>query len=134
MNKIFRVIKHEFWHLVKQKGYIIISLLFPLLSLAALGGYQFIQGIVADDSEAEKVSIGYVDRMGGFDDTSQTAEITFVQYQSEDAATEALVAGDVDEYFIITPDYISTGQIDRFETMEAVLEEKGSGRGTKPCG
>ena len=125
MNKTFQVIKHEFIKLVRSKGYIIVSLLFPLLALAVLGGYQLIQRIGTPDTTTEAVSIGYVDEAGGFDDTSQIGEITFVRYQSPEEATEALIAGDIEEYFIITPDYISTGRIDRF-TLERELEMSGS--------
>jgi len=127
MNKTYLVIKHEFIKLVRSKGYIIISLLFPLLALAVLGGYQLIQRIGTQDTTPEALSIGYVDEAGGFDDTSQTGEITFTRYQSREETTEALIAGDVSEYFVITPDYISTGRIDRF-TLERELEMSGSTR------
>lgn len=124
MSKILRVIKHEFTGLVKQKGYIIISLLFPLLSFAAIGGYQIFQNISAEE-EDEVLTIGYVDQIGGFVDTSQTVEIDLIQYNSPENATEALIAEDIDEYFVITPDYISTGEIDRF-TLKRELEMSGT--------
>ncbi len=121
MDKIIRVIKHEFLHLIKQKGYIIISLLFPLLSFGAIGGYQIVQNITTEEQEAEITKIGYVDQAGGFTDTSQTTEIELIQYNSTEDATDALIAEDIDEYFVITPDYVSTGQIDRF-TLKRELE------------
>jgi len=40
-------------------------------------------------------------------------------------ATEALLTGDINEYFVIVPDYVSTGRIDRF-TLERELEIPGS--------
>ena len=126
MDKILRVIKHEFIGLVKQKGYIIISLLFPLLSFAAIGGYQIFQNITAEE-EDEIPTVGYVDQIGGFIDTSQTAEIDLVQYSSPDDARVALIAEDIDEYFVIPPDYISTGQINRF-TLKRELEMSGTVR------
>jgi len=125
MNKTVLVLKHEFIHMVKSKGFIIITLLFPILCLVALGGYQLIQRIGAEDTPTEVVTIGYVDEAGGFDDTSQSGDITLVCYQSPEEATRALLAGDVDEYFVITPDYVSTGRIDRF-TLERELEMSGS--------
>jgi len=126
MDKILRVIKHEFIGLVKQKGYIIISLLFPLLSFAAIGGYQIFQNITAEE-EDEIPTVGYVDQIGGFVDTSQTAEIDLIQYSTPEDATVALIAEDIVEYFVITPDYISTGQIDRF-TLKRELEMSGTVR------
>jgi len=127
MDKTFQVIKHEFIQMVKSKSFIIVTLLFPILALLILGGYQLIQRIGTQDTTAEAVSIGYVDKVGGFNDTSQTVEITFIRYPSPEEATEALIAGDIEEYFVITPDYISTGRIDRF-TLERELEMSGSTR------
>ena len=127
MSETFQVIKHEFIHMFKSKSFIIVTLLFPILALSVLGGYQLIQRIGTQDTTTEAVSIGYVDEVGGFDDANQTVEITFIRYQSPEEATEALVAEDIEEYFIITPDYISTGRIDRF-TLERELEMSGSTR------
>ena len=127
MSRTFEVIKHEFILMVKSKSFIIVTLLFPVLALIVLGGYQLMQRIGTQDTTTEAVSIGYVDEVGGFDDTSQTVEIAFTRYQSPEEATEALIAGDVEEYFVITPDYISTGRIDRF-TLERELEMSGSTR------
>ena len=101
MNEILHVIKHEFIHMVKTKGFVIITLIFPLLALAVLGGYQLIQRIDTQDTTTEIVSIGYVDEAGGFDDISQTVEIALMRYQSPEEATEALIAGDIEEYFVI---------------------------------
>ncbi|MBN2075674.1 MAG: ABC transporter permease [Dehalococcoidales bacterium] len=127
MDKILRVIKHEFIGLVKQKGYIIISLLFPLISFAAIGGYQIFQNITTGEEEDEIPAIGYVDQIGGFVDTSQTAQIELTQFNSLEDAKIALISEDIDEYFVITPNYVSTGQIDRF-TLKRELEMSGAVR------
>ena len=125
MIKTVQVMKHELINMVKSKGFIITTLLFPVLALLALGVYQFIQGIDTQDTTTNVITIGYVDEAGGFDDTSQAGEIAFIQYQSPEEATKALLAGDVDEYFIIPSDYISTGRINRF-TMKRELELPGN--------
>jgi len=121
MNKTFQVMKHEFLHMVKSKGFIIITLLFPLLALIALGGYQLIQSMGIKDTMPKEVTIGYVAEVAGFDNTRQIGEITFVDYQAAKEATGALLAGDIDEYFIIPSDYITSGRIDLF-TLERELE------------
>ena len=127
MEKILRVIKHEFLGLVKQKGYIIISLLFPLISFAAIGGYQIFQNITTGEEEDEIPTIGYVDQVGGFVDTSETVQIKLIQYDSPENATFALISEDIDEYFVINSEYISTGQINRF-TLKRELEMSGTVR------
>ena len=127
MKETLQVIKHEFIHMVKTKGFVIITLIFPLIALAILGGYQFIQRIDAQDTTTGIACVGYVDEAGGFDDISQTVEIALIPYQSPEEATKALIAGDIREYFVITPEYVSTGRIDRF-TLARELEIPGSTR------
>jgi ABC-2 type transport system permease protein len=111
--------------MVRSKGFIIITPLFPLLALAVFGGYQLIQQIGTQETSTEATVIGYVDEVGGFDDTSSTGEIVFHQYASLETATQALISGDIDEYFVITKDYVSTGNINRF-TLERELEMPGN--------
>jgi ABC-2 type transport system permease protein len=127
MKETLQVIKHEFIHMVKTKGFVIITLIFPLIALVILGGYQFIQRIDAQDTTTGIACVGYVDEAGGFDDISQTVEIALIPYQSPEEATKALIAGDIREYFVITPEYVSTGRIDRF-TLARELEMPGSTR------
>ena len=125
MNKTSQVAKHEFIKLVKSKGFIIVSLLFPLLALLLIGGYQLIQRINAESVEEKAVTIGYVDQASGFDNIGNYGEISFVHYESKEEATNALLAGDVDEYFVIPADYISSGTVRRF-TLERELEPPGA--------
>jgi ABC-2 type transport system permease protein len=125
MDKTLRVIKHEFMGLVRQKSYIIMTLIFPVLSFAVVGGYQVIQDITAPKEEEEIPTIGYVDEVGGFDDTSQAVEIKLVKYASTEEATTALTTENISSYFVITPEYVSTGQIDHF-TLKRELEMSGT--------
>lgn len=47
---------------------------------------------------AETTRIGYVDEVGGFDSATTSGDDEFVSYESTDAATAALVRGDIAEY------------------------------------
>ena len=107
MNKTIKIIKHELIKMAKSKGFIIVTLLFPILALTALGGYQLVKRMGIDDQIPTAVTIGVVDKAGGFEDTGDYGEITFAHYESPEEATEALLAGDIDEYFVIPLDYIS---------------------------
>ncbi len=122
MNKTILILKHEFGQTVKRKGFIIMTLAFPLIALLAIGIYQIVQGIDTPPAPDEEVTIGYVDEVGGFDDyTSQPGGITLTAYPTQEAATSALLAEDISEYFIIPPDYVSTGVVTRY-TLERELE------------
>jgi len=119
MNKTLLIFRHEFLHTIKRKGFIIMTLIVPLVALLAIGGFQFISGI-AEPPVAEEVTIGYVDNSGGFEGYTQQGKVNLVRFDTQDDATEALVGGDIKEYFVIPPDYISTGVVSLY-TLEKQL-------------
>jgi len=122
MKKTVLILKHEFLHTVKRKGFVIMTLAFPMIALLAIGIYQIVQGIDTSPAPDEEVTIGYIDEAGGFDDyTSQSGGITFIAYHTEEEATSALLTEDISEYFIIPPEYVSTGVVIRY-TSEKELE------------
>jgi len=120
MNKMLLILRHEFLHTVKRKGFIIMTLIVPLGALLAIGVYQLISGI-AEPPAVEITTIGYVDEASGFDDYTTQGNIELVRFDTPDDATEALVKSDIKEYFVIPSDYISTGLINRY-TLEKQLE------------
>ena len=119
MDKTLLIFRHEFLHTVKRKGFIIMTLVVPLVALLAMGGFQLISG-VAGPPIVEEVTIGYVDNSGGFEGYTQQGKVNLVRFDTQDDATEALVGGDIKEYFVIPPDYISTGVVSLY-TLEKQL-------------
>lgn len=119
MNKTLLIFRHEFLHTIKRRGFIIMTLVVPLVALLAIGIFQLISGI-AEPPVAEEVTIGYVDKSGGFEGYTQQGKVNLVRFDTQDDATEALVEGDIKEYFVIPPDYISTGVVSRY-TLEKQL-------------
>jgi len=95
------------------------TLIVPLVALLAIGGFQLISG-VAEPPVAGEVTIGYVDKSGGFEGYTQQGKVNLVRFDTQDDATEALVGGDIKEYFVIPPDYISTGVVSLY-TLEKQL-------------
>jgi ABC-2 type transport system permease protein len=120
MSKALLIFRHEFLHMIKRIGFIIMTIAFPLLALLAIGVYQLISGFERP-SVSEEVTIGYVDRAGGFEEYAQQDEVILVRFDTQDEATKALVNGDIKEYFIVPSDYISTGVISRY-TLQRQLE------------
>jgi ABC-type Na+ efflux pump, permease component len=120
MNKTFLIFRHEFLHTIKRRGFIIMTVIVPLVALLAIGVSQLVSGI-AKPPVAEEVTVGYVDKSGGFDQYTSHGKITLIRFDTPDDATEALVEGDIKEYFVIPPDYISTGVVSRY-TLEKQLE------------
>lgn len=120
MNKTLLIFRHEFRHTIKRAGFIVMTLIVPVLGFLGIGIYQLISTIT-EPSVAEITAIGYVDELGGFDQYTNQGPIELVRYDTQNDATTALINGDVSEYIIIPPDYIHTGVINRY-TLEKQLE------------
>lgn len=128
MNKTLIILRHEFLKIVRSKTFIILTLALPLLVILGFGVYKGVQEWYHPGAP-EEVKIGYVDEVGMFDEYTNQGDALFVLYQSEDAAKQALLAKEVKEYFIIPPDYLSTGLITRYtQAREAQPSEKTRGQ------
>jgi ABC-2 type transport system permease protein len=119
MNKTLLILRHEFRHTARRRGFIVMTLIVPLIALLLIGVSQLVSGIAKPTLEA--ATIGYVDELGGFQQYTSQGNITMVRFDTPDDATEALVRGGIKEYFVIPSDYISTGVINRY-TLEKQLE------------
>ena len=118
MNKTLLVLRHEFRHTVTRRGFVVMTLIVPLIVLLLIGVFHLVSGIARPTTEA--MTIGYVDELGGFQQYTSQGNITLVRYDISDDATDALIKGDISEYFVIPADYISTGVINRY-TLEKQL-------------
>ena len=119
MNKTLLIFRHEFLHTIKKKGFIIMTLIVPVIALLAIGVFQLIS--IDESLVVETTIIGYVDEAGEFDQHTTQGNIELVRFDTPDDATAALINGNVAEYFVIPSDYISTGVINRY-TLEREVE------------
>lgn len=119
MNKTLLILRHEFVTLVKRKGFIIMTLVFPLIGFAAIGVYMIVQGV--DTGDRDLPVIGYVDETGGFSEYTIQGDLTFIPLDLQDDATNALLAEEIDEYFVIPADYLAQGIVGRY-VLEKELE------------
>jgi ABC-2 type transport system permease protein len=120
VNKTLLIFQHEFLHTIKRKGFIIITLIVPVLALLAIGVLQ-LASTISKPPVVTTTTIGYVDEAGGFDQYTTQGNIELVRFNTTDDATTALINGDVPEYFVIPPDYLSEGVINRY-TLEKEVE------------
>jgi ABC-2 type transport system permease protein len=112
MDKTLLIFRHEFLHTIKRTGFIIMTLIVPLVALLAIGVVQLVSGIAKPTVEI--TTIGYVDESGGFDQYTSQGNITLVRFDTSDDANKAMGKSDIKEYFVITSDYASTGVINRY--------------------
>ena len=112
MNKTLLLIKHEFLATVRRKAFIILTIAFPLIALLGIFAGQVIPKMITPTTTIEK--IGYIDKVGIFDQSLKENNIQLIAYSQEDDAKTALVKKDIKEYFVIGTDYMSTGLIQRY--------------------
>ena len=120
MSKILIILKHEFLNVMKRKGFVIMTLIFPVIALSAIGISQIITGTDTADP-TEIVTIGYVDEVGIFNSYTRWNQVELTPYATPEKATDALLEEEIGEYIIILSDYVATGVITRF-TQEKELE------------
>ena len=127
MNKTILILKHEFGQTINRKSFIIMTLAFPVLALIAIGVFGLIQGMEKPPVAGEEVTIGFVDEVGEFSNYTSQPGVTLIPYPIPEEAKSALLAEDINEYFIIPEDYLSTGVITRY-TLKRQLELEPPGR------
>jgi len=120
MNKTLLIFRHEFRQTIKRKGFIIMTLIVPVLALLAIGVFHLISA-GAGPPVIETTTIGYVDEVGGLDQHTTQGYINLIRFNTQDEATTALINYEVAEYFVIPSDYISVGVINRY-TLARELE------------
>ena len=112
MNKTLLILRHEFRQTARRRGFIVMTLIVPVLALILIGVVQLVSGTARPTTEA--MTIGYVDELGGFQQYTTQGNITLVRYDTANDATDALISGNVNQYFVIPADYISTGKINLY--------------------
>jgi ABC-2 type transport system permease protein len=112
MNKTYLIFRHEFLHTIRRTGFILLTFALPVLALLGIGIFHIVSGVAKPPAELTR--IGYVDEVGGFDQFTAQGNITFVRFNTPDAATQDLINKDITEYFVIPPDYTSAGIIKRY--------------------
>jgi ABC-2 type transport system permease protein len=116
MNKTYLIFKHEFLLAIRRPGFIILTLIVPVMALLGIGIIELVSKL-SDASANEITVIGYVDEVGVFDSQTNEGFDRLVSFSSVEEAGNALVRQEISEYIIIPSDYLSSGTIKRY-TLE----------------
>ncbi len=114
MNKTLLILRHEFLHTIRRTGFIIMTLIVPLIGLLVIGISQLVSGIARPTATPQIETVGYIDQAGGFEQYTSQGNIKLQLFNTPGEATAALLKGDIAEYFIIPRNYISNGAIARY--------------------
>lgn len=112
MRKAFLVAKHEYLKMVRKRSFLLATLGIPLLiiGVAAVAILVIVQG-------GSDAPVGYVDHAGFLDpnvrlpggEQINTAKLR--QYADEATARADLEAGEIQAFYVLAEDYLSTGQM-----------------------
>jgi ABC-2 type transport system permease protein len=120
MNKTFLIFRHELACTIRRSGFIVMTLIVPVLALLAIGIAKIASASGTPHAPTAEI-IGYVDEAGGFGQFTRQGSITLLRFNTAGEATRALASGDIKEYFVIPPDYMKTMTIARFTTRKELV-------------
>lgn len=116
MNKIVLVAWREFKQRVRSRGFLIQTLLLPLI----LGGVGLFQSFSGADSQINEAGnqpepqqfIGIVDQADLLHQVPESsANIQWRRFSDQTAAADALSQNRIDAYYLIPPTYYTTGEV-----------------------
>ena len=120
MNRTFLIFRHELFCTIRRTGFVVMTLIVPVLALLAIGIAKLASASGTPHAPAGEI-IGYVDATGSFGQFTHQGTITLLRFNAAEEATRALVSGDIKEYFVIPPDYMTAMTIARFTTRKELV-------------
>ncbi|MCP4570796.1 MAG: ABC transporter permease [bacterium] len=119
MNKTGLIFRKEFVQAVTRAGFVVMTLIVPVLALLAIGVTELVTTLT-EPSSVQRAAIGYVDETGIITDHVWAGETPLVRFDSSEEATGALARREIGEYVVIPADYTTTGIARRY-TLEKEL-------------
>ena len=126
MRNVLLVIKHEIQRTVGKPSFWIAAFVFPMIIFAITFGSQlmargmsdgeseadFLNLVTGTSAPAENKPIGYVDLAGVVTVIPEGLPVDLLRsYPNQDAAAEAVEAGDIDQYYVVPHDFLDAHEI-----------------------
>ncbi len=114
MHKMWLVVKHEYLTNIRRRSFLFVAFgvpIFTIVMMAVVFGL-----IINNETDTTQLgTIGYVDQAGVLAQQIDKPE-NFSAYDTEAAARAALDAGTIGAYFILPPNYMTTGTVNAVAT------------------
>jgi ABC-2 type transport system permease protein len=115
MRKVFIVARHEYLVNVRRIGFIVMTLLVPLMGAVGLFVAAFFGGqaasFLASTFVPEEGNIGIVDELGAFSPLLPQYEEQFTLYEDQERGRAAVRDKVVASLLVIAEDYLDTGKV-----------------------
>ena len=118
MKTIQTIAIHEIKVMFRRKMFRIMTVGLPAIALVALLVIAFIQ---SQEDDPKEVQAGYVDATGLFVEFRTQGNVEFVPYKTPEIGMGALLAEDIKRLYVIPPDYLTSGVVQRF-TISAGID------------
>lgn len=115
MRNVLIVARHEYFVNLRRPGFIIMTLLVPLLGVLGLLVAAFFGGqtsaFLEEQFAPEPKEIGVVDHLGAFTPILPAYEDRYHSFADEEAGRRAVEAGEVATLLVIPEDYVESGHV-----------------------
>ncbi len=115
MTRIWHVFWREYWGHITRRSYLLLTFGFPvfLVVLPALGGLLLALAVASAMPPTDLRPVGVIDQAGllGNMGDAPIDPVEMRSFTTVKAARAALTAGTIQAFYLIPPDYWSTGQI-----------------------
>ncbi|GAB4570867.1 MAG: ABC transporter permease [Anaerolineae bacterium] len=112
LRKIWLIARHEYWVNFRRRAFLFTAFGVPIFSVIML--FLVVRITEATVSGTGQLGqIGYVDFAGVLVEAVEKPE-EYVAYADEQAAREALLAGEIGAYFVVPEDFMRSGTVDAY--------------------
>ncbi|MCL4393616.1 MAG: ABC transporter permease [Chloroflexi bacterium] len=115
VSRVVTIAVHEYMVNVRRIGFIVVTLLFPLIGgIAILVGGLFsgqATALLSSQFKPEEKQVGVVDQSRLFTPIPSAYAKEFVVFSDEETAKRALLSNEIGVYVVIPADYIATGKV-----------------------
>lgn len=115
MRKVLIVARHEYLVNVRRVGFIVMTLLVPLLGVIGLLVAAFFAGqaatFLASTFVPETEVIGMVDQLGAFTPVLAEYEETVLLFPGEETGRAAVEADEIASLLVVPEDYVESGEV-----------------------
>jgi ABC-2 type transport system permease protein len=122
VNRVLLIFRHELGATVRRAGFVVFTVIVPAIALLGIGVAKLVSAAGTHGAIAE--SIGYVDEVGTFNQSTQQGAILLQRFGTPEEATRALTAGEIREYFVIPEDYFTNMRVSRFTLRKELAAPK----------
>ncbi len=121
MRAVQTIAVHEFKLMFRRPAFLGMTIGIPVIAIVVLLLVGFIQS-QRNELEDEPVNqqVGYVDVTGLFTESLSQRQVEFVPFESVDAGMEALLAKQITRLYVISPDYLTSGIVQRIVVSQGI--------------